>query len=99
VPRARAGKEEGVGVLTEPAVAPSGDVVEGAAEGGFGGRAGEEGKIVGGAGCSGEGGVSSGGEQADDSDFVVGVADEDGLRGVDVSGIELGTRWRRGRRD
>jgi hypothetical protein len=32
---------------TEPAVAPGGDAVEGAVEGGFGGRAGEEDEVVG----------------------------------------------------
>jgi hypothetical protein len=46
----RARKEVGVWVLAEPAIAPGGGVVEGAAEGGSGGWAGEVDKVVGGAG-------------------------------------------------
>ena len=77
-------------ILTEPAVAPGGNAVEGAVEGGFGGRAGEEDEVVGDTGGRGEGSVGDRGKEADDSDFVIVVAEEDGLFGVVISGIELG---------
>jgi hypothetical protein len=63
--------------------------MESAAEGSFGDRAFKEDKVIGSAAGRGEGGICSRGEEADNSDFVVGVADEDGLRGLGVSGTEL----------
>jgi hypothetical protein len=64
--------------------------VEGAVEGGFGGRAGEVDEVVGDTSGRGEGSVGDRGKEADDSDFVIVVAEKDGLFGVVISGIELG---------
>lgn len=87
MPRSRAREEEGVRILAKPTVPPGGHVVEGAAEGGFCDWAFEEDEVVGDAARVGESGVGSGGEEAGNSNFVVCIAGEDGLRGVGVSGI------------
>lgn len=80
MPGTRAREEEGVGVLAEPSVAPSRDSVEGADEGGFGGWACKVVKIVGGAASRAEGSIQGGCEEADESNFIVGVANKYGLR-------------------
>lgn len=79
MPGTRAWEEESVGVLAKPAVAPGRDAMEGAEESSFGGWALEVNKIVGGAVSGGEGSVIGGGHEAEESSFVVGVANKDGL--------------------
>jgi hypothetical protein len=53
--------------------------MEGADESSFGGWALEVDEIVGGAVSGGEGSVIGGGHEAEESSFVVGVANKDGL--------------------
>jgi len=89
VPGTRAREEEGVGVLAEPSVAPGGDSVEGAEVGGFGGWAFKVVKTPGGAASGAKGSIKGGCNEAEESNFIVGVANKYGLRGEEgVSGNE-----------
>ena len=100
MPGTRTREEVGVGVLAEPAVAPGGNSVKSAIEGSFGGWAGEEDEIVGSTGGRGESSVGGRGEEADDTNFVVGVTEKNRLGGGGFSGSELvkgGRRYSWGR--
>ncbi len=80
MPSTRAWEEVSVRILAKPAVAPGRDSMEGAEESSFGGWALEVDKIVGGTVSRGEGSVIVRGHKAEESNFVVRVANKDGLR-------------------
>ena len=80
MPGARAWEEISVGVLAEPAVSPGGNSFEGPEKGCLGGWTCEVVESVGRAADGAEGGVEGWSDEAEKSNFVVGVTNQDGLR-------------------